>query len=139
MASAYGIAFNEGREKSIGTRMRLNRRDCDRGTPRRDLADNCFAIGGFNKFFIEPYCSGRKRVALRELLNVDHFLATPSALRPRDEFAVLVYQSAGQHVIPAALEDWPFRVPLKNCTTTGPLITAYARAFLVRRVAEFPR
>jgi hypothetical protein len=32
-------------------------------------------MGGSNKFFIEPYCSGRKRVAQRELLNAPHFLA----------------------------------------------------------------
>src|SRR6516162_177630 len=57
-ASAYGIALREGREKSIGTRIRLNRSGRDVLMYRRGLRLTCAGIRRSTKLFTPSHCVG---------------------------------------------------------------------------------
>src|SRR6516164_6740248 len=68
IASAYGIAFSDGREKSIGTRIRLNRRDGNVVPRRRGFGVTCVVVGGSSRSFMLQCWGGRQCHARRELL-----------------------------------------------------------------------
>ena len=80
------MAFSDGREKSIGTRIRLNRRD--RVGMRRLVLDlTSVGIGGPDTFFMLQCCGEHQRNARQQLLNTTRFLfpnATEQSL-PFDE------------------------------------------------------
>jgi hypothetical protein len=73
-ASAYGIAFNDRREKSMGTKIRLNRRDRDVATRGRGFRLRRVGIGGSSRVFMPQYCCGHRSNAPQQLLNARRFL-----------------------------------------------------------------
>ena len=78
IASAYGIAFSDGREKSIGTRMRLNRRGRSAGLRRRGLGVRFVRVGGSSSLFIAQL-SRTSPAAPHYLLNARRFLVAQAS------------------------------------------------------------
>jgi len=69
------MAFNDGREKSIGTMMRLNRRGRDAVVRGRGFRLSRVEIGWSSKLFMPRCCNSQERFAPRELPKARHFLA----------------------------------------------------------------